>query len=114
MEAKRDAAVVLGGSFFCSRSSGWAAQRDIRCVVSTLVQILALESSEYQQVLVEHIDSGIQYKEAAVQVEQLLHMPLLAQRLGASLYGVKQDCLNAARTHLHTGRPTAKEARLLS
>ena len=78
MEAKRDAAVVLGGSFFCSRSSGWAAQRDIRCVVSTLVQILALESSEFQQVLVEHIDSGIQYKEAAVQVEQLLHMPLLA------------------------------------
>jgi len=80
MEAKKDTAVVLGGSFFCSRSTGLAAQRDIRCVVPTLAQHLALESTEFRRALVQSLekDPDIQYKEVAVQVAQLLRTPLLA------------------------------------
>ena len=80
MEAKKDTAVVLGGSFFCSRLTGLAAQRDVRCVVPTLAQYLALESAEFRHALAQMFENNtdLQYKEVAVQVAQLLRTPLLA------------------------------------
>ena len=76
--ASTDAEIMLGGSFFCSRSTGLAAQRDIRCVIPTLAQLLALDSVEFCQALADKIKPGVQHKEVAAQVEQLLYTPLLA------------------------------------
>jgi len=77
-QADENPDITLGGSFFCSCSTGLAAQRDIRCVIPTLVQLLALQSAEFRLALAETIELGIQYKEASVQVQQLLCKPLLA------------------------------------
>jgi len=74
--ASVDPEITLGGSFFCSRSTGLAAQRDIRCVVPTLAQLLAFKSAEFRKALADTIESGIQYKEVSAQVEQLLRTPL--------------------------------------
>jgi len=78
VETENDSAILLGGSFFCSRSSRLAAQRDVRCVVPTLTQLLAQKSTGFRKALFETIDSGDQYKEVAVQIEKLLYTPLLA------------------------------------
>jgi len=75
-QASEDAEIILGGSFFCSRSTGLAAQRDVRCVIPTLAQLLAFESAEFRQALADTMHSGVQYKEVSAQVEQLLHAPL--------------------------------------
>ena len=75
--ANADSNIVLGGSFFCSRT-GVAAQRDIRCVVPTLVQLLARRSIAFSQALAEEIakDRDLQHKHVTVQVKQLLYTPL--------------------------------------
>jgi len=78
--ASTDDEITFAGSFFCSRSTGLAAQRDIRCVVPTLAQLLALESAEFCQALAERIHEGIQDKEVKTQVEQLLLSPLLSMK----------------------------------
>jgi len=75
-QASGDAEILLGGSFFCSRSTGLAAQRDIRCVIPTLAQLLAFKSVEFRQALADAMESGVQYKEVSAQVEQLLRTPL--------------------------------------
>ena len=77
-EAKADGAIVLGGSFFCSRSTSLAAQRDIRCVVPTLAVLFAQLSTEFRLALAGTIEPGIQHLDVATQVKQLLVMPLLA------------------------------------
>jgi len=69
---------TLGGSFFCSRSTGLTAQRDIRCVIPTLAQLFAFQSDEFRSALAGAIEPGVQYKEAAAQVKELLYAPLLA------------------------------------
>jgi len=78
--ANANAEIMLGGSFFCSRSSGLAAQRDIRCVIPTLTQLLVLRSVESCLALTRIIDPGTQYKEVKAQIEQLLHPPLMVFR----------------------------------
>jgi len=77
--ASVDPDVVLGGSFFCSRT-GIAAQRDIRCVVPTLAQLLARQSIAFSQALAKEIakDRDLQHKHVTVQVKQLLYTPLAA------------------------------------
>jgi len=80
VEAKSDPVIVLGGSFFCSRSTGVAAQRDIRCVVPTLAQLFAQRSDKFRLALAGAIEPGIQHQEVAAQIEQLLCTPLLALR----------------------------------
>ena len=79
--ASADPDVVLGGSFFCSRT-GVAAQRDIRCVIPTLVQLLARQSIAFSQSLAEEIanDQDLQHKHVTVQVKQLLYTPLTAAK----------------------------------
>jgi len=72
--------IILGGSFFCSRSTGLAAQRDIRCVVPTLARLLARQSSKFSRALAEELvrDPDVLHKQVTAQVEQLLYKPLLA------------------------------------
>jgi len=76
--AKSNPDITLGGSFFCSRSTGLAAQHDIRCVIPTLAQLLALQLGEFRSSLAGTIQPGAQYKEVATQVEELLYTPFLA------------------------------------
>jgi len=77
--ASADPDVVLGGSFFCSRT-GVAAQREIRCVIPTLVQLLARQSISFARAVSEEIanDRDLQHKHVTVQVKQLLYTPLTA------------------------------------
>ena len=70
-QASEDAEIILGGSFFCSRSTGLAAQRDIRCVIPTLTRLLARDSVEFRLALAETIHDEIQHKEVSTQVELL-------------------------------------------
>jgi len=78
LRASKSPDMVLGGSFFCSRSASWAAQRDIRCVIPTLAQLLARQSTTFSQALADELarDPDVLHKQVAVQLEQLLSKPL--------------------------------------
>ena len=75
-QASADPEIILGGSFFCSRLTGLATQRDIRCVIPTLTQLLASESVDFRLALAEIIRDGIQHKEVVVQINHLLRKTL--------------------------------------
>jgi len=79
-QASTDTEIIFGDSFFCSRSTGLAGQRDIRCVVPTLAQLLARNSTEFRLALAEAIHDDMQHKEVTAQVEYLLRAPLSAIR----------------------------------
>ena len=72
--------IMLGGSFFCSRSTGLAAQRDVRCIVPTLAQLLARQSTRFSKALADELrrDPDILYQQVTEQVKHLLYIPLLA------------------------------------
>jgi len=72
--------LCLGGSFFCSRSKGSAAQRDVRCVIPTVAQMLARQSDEFAAALAAELmeEPDLAYKQVNVQVERLLRKPLAA------------------------------------
>jgi len=78
--ASEDSEMLLGGSFFCSRSTGLVAQRDVLCVVPTLVQLLARQSTKFSLALADELarDPDVLHKQVGVQVQQLLYKPLLA------------------------------------
>jgi len=76
--ANEDAEIMLGGSFFCSRSTGVAGQRDISCVVPTLAYLLALNSGEFCRALSKTIHVGVVSKTVQAQVKELLYTPLSA------------------------------------
>jgi len=78
--ARASSKIMLGGSFFCSRSAGSIAQRDVRSVVPTLAQLLARQSPEFSAALAEELarDPDVLHKQIRVQIEQLLCKPLLA------------------------------------
>jgi len=75
-----DGTLCLGGSFFCSRSTGSTAQRDVRCVIPTLAQLLARQSDEFAAALAAELkeEPDLAYKHVKVQVERLLLKPLAA------------------------------------
>jgi len=75
-----DARIIFGGSFFCSRLTGLATQRDVRCVIPTLALLLARKSPEFSSVLADELvrDPDVLHKQLNVQVEQLLYKPLSA------------------------------------
>jgi len=75
-QASADTDILLGGSFFCSRSTGIEAQRDVRCVIPTLAQLLARDSVDFRLALAETIHDDIQHKEVSAQIELLLRTPL--------------------------------------
>jgi len=78
--AAAHAKIILGGSFFCSRSTGLATQRDTRCVVPTLARLMAQQSSKFSKALAEELtrNPDVLHKQVTAQVEQLLYKPLLA------------------------------------
>jgi len=75
-----DGTLCLGGSFFCSRSTGSTAQRDVRCVIPTLAQLLARQSDVFAAALAAELkeEPDLAYKRVKVQVERLLLKPLAA------------------------------------
>ena len=72
--------IVLGGSFFCSRSTGTSAQRDVRCIIPTLAQLLARQSPPFGEALAAELaaDPDVVHHQVTAQVERLLYKPLLA------------------------------------
>ena len=77
---RADVRLLLGGSFFCSRSTGLATQRDVRCIIPTLAQLLARQSDEFAAALDAELkeEPDLAYKQVKVQVERLLRKPLAA------------------------------------
>jgi len=75
-----DLEIVLGGSFFCSRSTGVNAQRDVRCVVPTLAQLMARQSVKFAEALAAELtlDPEVLHQQVGVQIEKLLYKPLLS------------------------------------
>ena len=73
-------ATLLCGSFFCSRSAGLLARRDVRCIVPTLSQLLARQSTDFSHALADELarDPDVLHKHVRFQVEKLLFTPLLA------------------------------------
>jgi len=80
VRAHNDPGIILGGSFFCSRSTGVAAQRDVRCVIPTLAQLMARQSDMFSRALDAEltVDPDVLHQQVDVQVEKLLYKPLLA------------------------------------
>ena len=78
--AHDNANILLGGSFFCSRSTRVFAQRDVRCVVPTLAQLLARQSTEFSEALAAELkrDPDILYQQVTEQIKRILYTPLLA------------------------------------
>ena len=78
--ANGDVEVILGGSFFCSRSTGVSGQRDVRCVVPTLAQLMARQSVKFAEALAGELalDPDVLHQQVKVQVEKLLYKPLLS------------------------------------
>jgi len=78
--ALADINIILGGSFFCSRSANVVTQRDVRCIIPTLAQILARRTPEFSRALAEELarDPDVVHKQVKIQAEQLLCKPLLA------------------------------------
>jgi len=78
--AQASSEMLLGGSFFCSRSASTSAQRDVRCILPTLVQLLARQSLEFSQALAAELtrDPDILHQQIMAQIEHLLYKPLLA------------------------------------
>jgi len=77
---RADVRLCLGGSFFCSRSTGLATQRDVRCVIPTLAQLLARQSADFATALAAELkeEPDLAYKQVKIQVERLLRKPLAA------------------------------------
>jgi len=77
--ASKDPKIIFGGSFFCSRSTGSVAQRDVRCIIPTLAQLMARQSIEFGKALAEGLsrDPDVLHKQIDAQIEQLLYAPLL-------------------------------------
>lgn len=76
--ARADPKRYLGGSFFCSRTSGFSAQRDIRFIIPNLALLLARQSAKFAEALAIQLkqDPDFARKQISTQVERLLRQPL--------------------------------------
>jgi len=72
--------VILGGSFFCSRSAGSVTRTEVRRILPTLAASLAAQAPEFATALAAElkIDDCIAYKPASDQIVALLRRPLTA------------------------------------
>ena len=70
--------VLLGGTFFCSRSAGEIDRTNARLIIPTLAVVLSRQVPGYAQALAAELrsDPDIASKVASVQVERLLVKPL--------------------------------------
>jgi len=73
-----DATVFLGGSFFCSRSTGTVERTDVQRIVPTLAMVLARQLPEYAVTLAKQLaqQPDIAHWSVRNQVERLLTLPL--------------------------------------
>jgi len=80
-----DPTIVLGGSFFCSRSASSAERRDVTCIIPTLAQLLARQSEDYSVALAAELerDPDLAHKQVSTQFEGLLLRPFIAMRAPA-------------------------------
>jgi len=101
------AEVMLGGSFFCSRSTGSAAQRKVRCIVPTLARLLARKSIKFGEALAAELtnDPEIPNHRVSEQVKRLLYKPLIAVKDSHVPIVFVIDALDECG-----GKPTAGEA----
>ena len=100
--ANDDQDIVLGGSFFCSRSTGLSTQRDVRCVIPTLAQLMARQSARFAEALAAElaVDPNVLHQQIGVQVEKLLYKPLLALKDSPSPIVFVIDALDECGGHL--------------
>ena len=72
--------MILGGSFFCSRSASSVAQRDVRCIIPTLAVLLARQSAAFSQALARELtlDPDVVHKRIPTQIKKLLYRPLIS------------------------------------
>jgi len=73
-----DPAVLLGGGYFCSRSTGSIARTDVRRILPTLAVLLASQSPEFAEVLAAELESDLHvgHKPVVDQIDPLLRRPL--------------------------------------
>ena len=77
---RKDPNVFFGGGFFCSRSKGGVANRDVRRILPTLVALLAGQSVEFAEALASELDKDrrVGHKPVIDQINPLLLTPLTA------------------------------------
>jgi len=73
-----DSAILLGGTFFCSRSAGVVDQTDSKRIIPTLAFVLSRQLPTYARALAAELenDPGLASKVISVQVQRLLLKPL--------------------------------------
>jgi len=73
-----DTTVFLGGSFFCSRSTGTVERTDVQRIVPTLAMVLARQFPDYAVALSKHLvqQPDIAHWSVRSQVDRLLTLPL--------------------------------------
>ena len=73
-----DTRVFLGGSFFCSRSTGTVERTDVQRIVPTLAMVLARQSPDYASALAKQLTEQpeVAHWSLRSQVESLLMIPL--------------------------------------
>jgi len=103
--SRNDPEVLLGGSFFFSRSASSAAQRDVRCMIPTLAQILARQSDRFSQALADELthDPDVLHKQISFQVEALLARPLRALASSRVAIVFVIDALDECADHSNGG-----------
>jgi len=77
---REDPVVCFGGGFFCSRSTGGIARRDVRRILPTLSMLLAGQYVEFAEALASELDKDrrIGHKPVVDQINPLLLTPLAA------------------------------------
>jgi len=73
-----DPSVVLGGTFFCSRSAGSISRTEVRRILATLAMSLARQSYNYAVALANELnnDDCVAHKPVSDQIGRLLVKPL--------------------------------------
>jgi len=74
-----DTKLLLGGSFFCSRSTGTVERTDIQRIVPTLAMVLARELPDYASALAIQLAEkpDVAHWTVRTQIERLLKLPLV-------------------------------------
>jgi len=77
---KEDRAILLGGTFFCSRTANIKERTEVRCIIPTLAVALAERSTTFAEALAAVLtsDSRVALKPISTQIEVLLQLPLAA------------------------------------
>jgi len=97
-----DPSVVLGGTFFCSRSAGTISRTEVRRILPTLATSLAAQSPDYATVLLTELkkNNRVPYQPVTNQIVPLLAKPVTAlastTRPTVFLIDALDECSNEA------------------